>query len=106
ATTGAAQPCEPEVEDAHVLARADLLGDHDVRGLDVAMYDAARVGVREPGRDLAEQVQRPARFDRPLVDQRAQRRASDVLPDDVRRAFPHTEVDDRDAVRMPELAHP
>ena len=57
----AAQAREAEVEDADVIAGAQLLADHDVRRLDVAVDDALRVRVREPGRDLARQPERALR---------------------------------------------
>jgi hypothetical protein len=105
ATDRAAQPCEAEIQDADVVAGPDLLADHDVGRLDVAMNDALRVGVRQPRRDLADQRERAPGRNRAVVDQRAQRRARDVLHHQVGSAVPHTEVDDRDAVGMGQLAH-
>ena len=49
----ALQAREPEIEDAHALAVADLLADHDVRGLHVAVKHLLLVRVREAREDLA-----------------------------------------------------
>jgi hypothetical protein len=105
AAGGAAQPREAEVEDPHVLAGADLLGDHDVRRLDVAVGDPLRVRVREARDDLAGERERAHGQQRALVHDLPQGAAGDELHHQVRRALPDPEVDDRDAVRVGELAH-
>ena len=56
-----AETRETEVEDAHAFAMTDLVGDHDVRGLHIAMDDALLVRVREARRDLACERERLAR---------------------------------------------
>ncbi len=57
--------------------------DEDVLRLDVAMHDAAAMGVLERGEDLHDPLGRPAGGRTPRAARRAERRAVDELPDQV-----------------------
>ncbi len=91
------------LRDAEVgdLDRA-VRGDHDVLRLQVAVHDAARLGVRQPREDALEH---PGDLrQRQVRDERPQRPALDVLHRDVRGALVLEEVVDGDDVRMAERA--
>src|SRR5262249_4706344 len=47
---------QSEVQQLHLLAAVDLLGEEDVRRLDVAMHDAARVHHVERARDRSQEL--------------------------------------------------
>jgi hypothetical protein len=97
---------------AREIAIADVLGDaevaelhfaatrdHDVRRLDVAVNDAAEVGVLEGARDAERDDERDVRRQAlRLADQLADVLAVDVLEDHVRLAVLHDEVVDADDV--------
>ncbi len=88
---------DPKVGDLHVAP----LRDHDVRGLDVAMNDAARVGVREAGRDVGAEGRDDLR--RETVRLRGDRREAppvDVLEHEVHRIVRLDEVEQHGDVRV------
>ena len=99
------QARETEVEDLHVIAEADLLPEHDVRGLDVAVDDAELVRVRDAGQGLLHDLDGARDRDRALVDQRLEIGAGDVVHHDVRLVVVHADVEHRRAVRVLELGH-
>ena len=102
----ALQAREAEIEDANALAVPDLLADHDVRGLHVAVEHFLLVRVREARQRSGARSRAPAVGGiGPSSMQRAQRDAVDEVHHQVRRALPHAEVEDGDAVRVIELAH-
>ena len=90
-----------QVRDAEVAERrAAVLGEPDVVGLDVAVDDVVRVGVREPGRDLAAEADR-VRVARALaVEQLGQRAAAHRAQDEVGEAVVVARVVDGDDVRV------
>ena len=73
-----------------------LARDHDVRGLDVAVDDAARVAVVERLGDLDADVDDLAEAQRLVADQPEQVRAADERHDEEERALVAAEVVDRD----------
>ena len=99
-----AQLGQAEVEDAHVVAHAGQLAQHDVARLDVAMDDALAVRVGQAVQRLAHDRQRARHRHRPRIEHVAQCGARHEVHDDVRRVL-HAEVDHRHAVRVRQLAH-
>ena len=89
---------DAEVEDLHVPRFA---ADHQVRGLDVAMDDAALVRVGEALADVGDELDPAAdRERRPAMNQLAERLAGDVLHRDERLSLVCPDVVDGDDVRM------
>ena len=78
---GLVELCEPEVEQAH--RDAVSLGQQHVRGLHVAVDDAAPVGVCEPVEDLSGRLDGLAVAQLAPAHRLAQRAAADVLVGDV-----------------------
>ena len=92
--------CDAEIGD---LGLADIVGDHDVGGLDVAMDDAASVAERETGEDLAHEAEgfgdRKAQI---AVEHLLERAARDELHDDVGDLVGLAVVEHSDDIRMGE----
>jgi hypothetical protein len=96
---------QAEVDELDVLLGA-ARRDHDVRRLDVAVYDALGVCIAQRCADLAQDADRALRWQRPLAfDQGLQVDALHVLHREVRRSVrAEPAVQDRDGVRMAEPA--
>ncbi len=91
---------QSEVGQVGVLL-AVLDRDQDVRGLDVAVHEAAAVGGVQRGRELLEQLDRSRRLDRPLLDQDlAEVGAGDVVHDEEQHPLMLARVMDPDDVRV------
>ncbi len=96
-----AQARQAEVQQLDLPARAD----QDVGRLDVAVHDAARVGVAEAGADLQEDAHALGQGDRRLaLDQRAQVVALEQLHGHVEPPVGLVHVVDADDVGMAQLA--
>ncbi|MFN7915380.1 MAG: hypothetical protein U0Q55_08565 [Vicinamibacterales bacterium] len=92
---------DPEVQDLHRTVRVH----HDVQRLDVAVDDPGLVRVGEAAADLFDDAQLPPDGERRvLLDGLGQRLARDVLHDDVRPVLVIADVEDRDDVRVAQLA--
>ena len=98
---GILDPRDPEIGDLHHA----VLGQHDVRGLDVAMHHAARMGVGEGVQDLAHQPDDHRRR-QPLllVEHGLEGLALDHLHDDPGDLGVFAVVEDGNDVRMREAA--
>src|SRR5262249_34952385 len=99
-----------EVEQLHEVALAAALQQDDVVGLEIAVYDAALVRRAQRVGDLQRDRQRALRLQRRLgADQLRQRRARQVLPDEVHQllatapGLQDAEVDDVDDVRVADV---
>ncbi len=96
--SGAGQLRDPEVEDL----REAVGGDHHVRGLQVAMHDPRGVRLREPLGELRREVEDPARRQRPLLEDLAERAPEDELHREVRRPVRRAHLVDGDDGRVVE----
>src|SRR5688572_14759856 len=74
------EPCDTEVSNLHDLP---ILGEQQVLWFDIAMNDAALVGVRETGTDLFEVEQRALDRERARSRERKHVAAGQVFEDDV-----------------------
>ena len=87
---------DSEVGDVHVVGAVE----EQVAGLHVAMDDALRMRVVERATRLLEPPQRVGRLCAPGAQPLLERRAGDVLHDDVRPSARVSDVEDRDDVRV------